>query len=106
MVYLFCNVPFTDADSALEGTFQVSLENLAKEDNPRRKQKRLWSSTEVAAIMRHFREHIAKGKLATLIQCQQCKTAEHPALADRSVQNLRDFVRNRGVMLKRKQNSH
>ena len=52
--------------------------------------------------MRHFGEHIKKGKLATMIECQQCKKAEDLVLAGRSIQNLRDFVRNRGVTLKRK----
>lgn len=60
-----------------------------------------WSPKEVAAIMRHFKHHILKGKLATMIECQQCKKAEHPVLASRSVQNIRDFVRNRGVTLKK-----
>lgn len=73
-------------------------------DDPRRKQKQQWSPTEVAAVMRHFRDHIKKGKLATKIECQQCKTAEHPALTSRTVQNIRDFVRNRGVSLKKKSN--
>lgn len=57
---------------------------------------------EVAAVMRHFSEHIAKSKLATMIECQQRKSAEHPALVNRSHQNIRDFVRNRGVTLKKK----
>ena len=50
-----------------------------------------------AAVMRRFEGHIRKGRLATMIECKQCKTAEHPTLADSSVQNIRDFVRNRGV---------
>lgn len=53
--------------------------------------------------MKYFGEHIKKGKLATIIECQQCKTAEDPALAGRSIQNIRDFVRNRGVSLKKKE---
>ncbi|XP_055082072.1 uncharacterized protein LOC129456738 isoform X1 [Periophthalmus magnuspinnatus] len=71
-------------------------------ENARRVQKRQWSPKEVAAIMKHFEEHIRKGKLATMIECEQCKTAEHPTLTDRSLQNIRDFVRNRGITLKRK----
>ncbi|KAG8001735.1 hypothetical protein GBF38_010519, partial [Nibea albiflora] len=73
----------------------------AEGNNARRKQKRQWSPKEVAAIMRHFKRHILKGKLATMIECQQCKKAEDPVLASRSVQNIRDFVRNRGVTLKK-----
>lgn len=45
---------------------------------------------------------IAKSKLATMIECQQRKSAEHPALVNSSHQNIRDFVRNRGVTLKKK----
>ncbi|KAG8003344.1 hypothetical protein GBF38_018431, partial [Nibea albiflora] len=40
----------------------VSLD--AEGNNARRKQKRQWSPKEVAAIMRHFKRHILKGKLA------------------------------------------
>ncbi|CAI5690130.1 unnamed protein product [Oreochromis niloticus] len=75
-------------------------------ENARRVKKHPWSPTEVAAIMKHFGEHIKKGKLATIIECQQCKTAEDPALAGRSIQNIRDFVRNRGVSLKKKRKSY
>lgn len=65
-------------------------------------QKVCWSNAEVAAVMKHFKAHITKGKLATPTECQQCKTAEDPVLAKRSVQKIRDFVRNRGISLKRK----
>ncbi|XP_055080972.1 uncharacterized protein LOC129456606 [Periophthalmus magnuspinnatus] len=71
-------------------------------ENARRVQKRQWSPKEVEAMMRHFEEHIRKGKLATMIECEQCKTTEHPTLTDRSLQNISDFVRNRGITLKRK----
>ncbi|XP_054890541.1 uncharacterized protein LOC129362814 [Poeciliopsis prolifica] len=77
---------------------QASLEST------RRAKKHPWSPIEVAAVMRHFGEHIKTGQLATMIECQQCKKAEDPALARRSIQNIRDFVRNRGVTLKRKEN--
>lgn len=46
--------------------------------------------------------HISKGHLATKTDCEQCKTAEDPALRERTVQNIRGFVRNRGLMLKKK----
>ncbi|XP_067460385.1 uncharacterized protein [Thunnus thynnus] len=69
---------------------------------PRRKRKQQWSPSEVAAALRHFKTLINNGKLATVIECQQCKTAEHPALANRTVQNIRDFVRNHGISLKKK----
>lgn len=52
-------------------------------------------------MMRHFRTHINKGKLASFMEIEQCKKAEHPALQSHSLQNIRDFVRNRGITKKR-----
>lgn len=52
-------------------------------------------------MMRHFRRHIDTGKLATFIEIEHCKKAEHPAQKERSSQNIRDFVRNRGVNQKK-----
>nr|XP_054592993.1 uncharacterized protein LOC129152259 isoform X2 [Nothobranchius furzeri]XP_054592994.1 uncharacterized protein LOC129152259 isoform X2 [Nothobranchius furzeri] len=72
-------------------------------ENARRAKKNPWSPMEVAAVLRHFNEHIKKGKLATMIECQQCKKAEDPTLAGRSTQHIRDFVRNRGLTLKKKE---
>nr|XP_057946184.1 uncharacterized protein LOC131140091 isoform X1 [Doryrhamphus excisus] len=109
----------SDGDTALEGTSkedngkkkssrkkkrheQSAITKNAGVDDPRRKIKHPWSPAEVAAVMRHFKDHINNGKLVTMIQCQQCKTAEHHVLADRTLQNIRDFVRNRGITLKRK----
>ncbi|XP_052406655.1 uncharacterized protein LOC127952310 [Carassius gibelio] len=80
-------------------------ESEAETENPRRGQKVSWSNAEVTAVMKHFKGHIAKGKLATLTECQQCKSAEDPVLVRRSAQNIRDFVRNRGISLKRKTQS-
>lgn len=81
----------------------MSVEN-ADDAQPRRQQKQPWSPAEVTAMMRHFKHHITSGKLATKSECQQCKSAEHPVLDSRSFQNMRDFVRNRGVTMKRKGN--
>ncbi|XDV16124.1 hypothetical protein PO909_015963 [Leuciscus waleckii] len=85
----------------IEETTEVLRENEseAEIENPRRGQKVCWSDAEVSAVMKHFKAHIMKGKLATLTECQQCKTAEDPVLARRSAQNIRDFVRlwERGV---------
>ncbi|KAI7812500.1 hypothetical protein IRJ41_002902 [Triplophysa rosa] len=94
---------FIDADPASEGPSPVILENPAEKKDARRKQKQPWSPTEIAAVMRHFKSHITQGKLATKIDCQQCKNAEHPALSNRSLQNIRDFVRNRGLTLRKRQ---
>ena len=54
--------------------------------------------------MRHFKGHIRKRNLVTMIECKQCKTAEHPTLVGRTVQNIRDFVRNHGITMKKKGN--
>lgn len=55
--------------------------------------------------MKHFGEHIKKGKLATIIECQQCKTAEDPALAGRSIQNIR-FCEESGRVVEEKRKSY
>lgn len=91
----------------IESTTEVpeESESEAETENPRRGQKVSWSNAEVTAVMKHFKGHIAKGKLATMTECQQCKTAEDPVLVRRSAQNIRDFVRNRGISLKRKTQS-
>lgn len=64
--------------------------------------KRPWSKNEVNAVLKHFKAHITKGHLASKLECEQCKLAEDPILRERSVQNIRDCVRNRGLMFKRK----
>nr|XP_055075229.1 uncharacterized protein LOC129454679 [Misgurnus anguillicaudatus] len=71
----------------------------------RRIVKRPWTANEVNAVMKHFKVHISKGHLATKAECEQCKAAEDPVLAERTVQNIRDFVRNRGLMLLKKNSS-
>lgn len=71
------------------------------EQDSRRHTKRPWSKAEVAAVMRHFKTHVCKGKLATKNECSQCKEAEGEVLVHRTVQNIRDFVRNRGIAAKR-----
>ncbi|XP_062417130.1 helicase ARIP4-like isoform X2 [Pungitius pungitius] len=64
----------------------------------RRYIKKSWSKMEVSAVMKHFKAHILKGHLATKMECEQCKLAEDHILKGRTVQNIRDFVRNRGRM--------
>ncbi|XP_044059312.1 uncharacterized protein LOC122879369 [Siniperca chuatsi] len=58
----------TDADST--STVQVDDtgdfgKDAGQEHGSRRVPKKVWSKAEVAAVMRHFRAHICKGKLAT-----------------------------------------
>ncbi|MED6252725.1 hypothetical protein ATANTOWER_015997 [Ataeniobius toweri] len=67
----------------------------------RRQPKKPWSRAEVSAVMRHFKAHISKGKLATKNECNDCKLVEGPVLVQRTAQNIRDFVRNRGITAKR-----
>ncbi|XP_073668156.1 uncharacterized protein [Paramisgurnus dabryanus] len=91
-----------DMQMPIETAAEVCPESETEIGNPRKGQKVCWSTAEVTAVMKHFKSHITKGKLATLTECQQCKTAEDPILARRTAQNIRDFVRNRGISLKRK----
>lgn len=87
----------TDTTEVLEES-----ENEAETQIPRRCQKVPWTNVEITAVMKHFKGHIAKGSLATKHECQQCKSAEHPVLDRRSAQNIRDFVRNRGISFKKR----
>ncbi|XP_048855405.1 uncharacterized protein LOC125739885 [Brienomyrus brachyistius] len=75
--------------------------NASKGIDVSKKKKKAWSKAEIAAVMKHFKNHVTRGKLATKNECLQCKLAEHPVLDDRTTQNIRDFVRNRGITLKR-----
>ena len=70
-------------------------------ENARNTAKKVWAKDEVAAVMRHFKLYIAKGHLATKSECQHCKLVEGKVLDGRTVQNVRDFVRNRGIARKR-----
>ncbi|XP_076841896.1 uncharacterized protein LOC143486014 [Brachyhypopomus gauderio] len=96
----------TDRSIAV-GCSPVCNDNTAAEiKGPGKRTKTLWSKQEVMAVMKHFKPHITKGKLATMGECQQCKDAEDPVLAGRTVQNIRDFVRNRGKTFQRKAQSN
>ncbi|KAM9796016.1 uncharacterized protein ACBT44_016777 [Syngnathus typhle] len=75
--------------------------NAGQEHGSRSVPKRPWSKAEEAAVMRHFKDHIIKGRLATKTKCSHCKLVEGPVLAQGNVQNIRDFVRNTGVAAKR-----
>ncbi|KAL6476254.1 hypothetical protein MHYP_G00147530 [Metynnis hypsauchen] len=93
------NAAMDDAMSVPRQT--VCSDSIAAEiKNPRKKTRTLWSKQEVKAVMKHFKPHITKGKLATMAECQQCKDAEDPVLAGRTLQNIRDFVRNREITFK------
>ncbi|KAL6479743.1 hypothetical protein MHYP_G00107760 [Metynnis hypsauchen] len=94
------NAAMDDAMSVPRQT--VCSDSIATEiKNPRKKTRTQWSKQEVKAVMKHFKPHITKGKLATMAECQQCKDAEDPVLAGRTLQNIRDFVRNRGITFKK-----
>lgn len=79
----------------------LSGKKASLECEARRLPKKIWSKAEVAAVMRHFGDHITKGKLASKPECRQCQQAEDPVLSQRTVQNIRDFVRNRITTNKR-----
>ncbi|KAK2837561.1 hypothetical protein Q5P01_014773 [Channa striata] len=90
----------TDHDNEARGL------DVAEAKNSRSAPRRAWSKAEVSAVMRHFRGHILKGKVATKNECRQCKLAEGAALEGRTLQNIRDFVRTRGKTLKRQSQKH
>lgn len=63
--------------------------------------RRVWTNAEIRAVMRFFKSHITNGKLASQGECKLCKNTEHPVLQNRTIQNIRDFVRNKGIRHKR-----
>ncbi|XP_051730105.1 uncharacterized protein LOC127501876 isoform X2 [Ctenopharyngodon idella] len=71
----------------------------------RRCVKRPWSEEEIQAVMKHMRPFIENGVTVTNEQCLKCKEKEQPILETRSIQNIRDFVRNRGLAFKRQSNA-
>lgn len=68
----------------------------AEEHGSRRVAKKVWSKAEVAAVMRHFKGHISRGKLNAVTANWWKTPCWHKEL-----QNIRDFVRNRGIAAKR-----
>ncbi|XP_057183197.1 uncharacterized protein LOC130549867 isoform X3 [Triplophysa rosa] len=86
--------------SGLKAYRHISENNVSSRGR-RMPKRRPWTKPEVNAVMRHFKLHISKAHLATMRECEVCKRCEHPVLQNRSVQNIRDFVRNRGLNLKR-----
>ncbi|XP_066509013.1 uncharacterized protein [Hoplias malabaricus] len=65
---------------------QVCTDHSPEEvENTKKRTRTLWSKQEVMAVMKHFKPHITKGKLATMAECQQCKDAEDPVLKDRNL---------------------
>ncbi|ROI46639.1 N-lysine methyltransferase KMT5A [Anabarilius grahami] len=71
----------------------------------RRCVKRPWSEEEIQAVMKHMRPFIENSVTVTNEQCLKCKEKEQPILEARSIQNIRDFVRNRGLAFKRRSNA-
>ncbi|XP_062264786.1 uncharacterized protein LOC133971452 isoform X2 [Platichthys flesus] len=92
---------FGTVTSTVDEAFCPSEGKTHQEHDSRKVKKKIWSKAEVAAVMRHFKSHIIKGRLATKYECSHCKMVEGSVLAQRTVQNIRDFVRNRGITAKR-----
>ncbi|CAB1419147.1 unnamed protein product, partial [Pleuronectes platessa] len=88
--------------STVDETASPSEGKTHQEHHSRKVKKKIWSKAEEAAVMRHFKAYILKGRLATKHECSHCKMVEGSVLAQRTVQNIRDFVRNRGTTAKRK----
>ncbi|XP_026800057.3 uncharacterized protein LOC113545103 isoform X3 [Pangasianodon hypophthalmus] len=66
------------------------------------KKKVLWTREEKIAIMKHFKKHIYYGRLATVKESRRCQMLEQPVLNGRTIQKIRDFVRNAGISFKKK----
>ncbi|KAL7843372.1 hypothetical protein AOLI_G00248840 [Acnodon oligacanthus] len=100
----FCRVEIKDEINTTDDNDGSEPENAAMDDamsvprqkvcsdsiraeikNPGKKIRTLWSKQEVKAVMKHFKSHMTKGKLATMAECQQCKDAEAPVLAGQTV---------------------
>ncbi|TSM77406.1 Histone-lysine N-methyltransferase pr-set7 [Bagarius yarrelli] len=64
--------------------------------------KKKWTEEEQNAIMKHFKRHIYYGKLATIQESRRCQMLEQPVLDGRTIQKIRDFVRNAGVSVRKK----
>ncbi|XP_017546233.1 uncharacterized protein LOC108423451 isoform X1 [Pygocentrus nattereri] len=91
-----------DTDSAnkeaVEAESPVQVEKTLGE--PRRQCiKKPWTIAERAAVMKHFKNHIYLGKLASVPECQRCLVLEQPVLSRRTTRNIKDFVRNAGKSL-------
>ncbi|TRY56588.1 hypothetical protein DNTS_008415 [Danionella cerebrum] len=71
----------------------------------RRCVKRPWSEEEIHAVMKHMRPFIENGVTVTNGQCLNCKEKEPHVLEKRTIQNIRDFVRNRGLAFKKHSNA-
>ncbi|XP_066531427.1 uncharacterized protein [Hoplias malabaricus] len=60
-----------------------------------------WTTAERAAIMKHFKKQIYYGNPASRSECRRCQLLEQPVLNNRSIQMMRDFVRNAGISIQR-----
>lgn len=64
-----------------------------------------WTRKEKIAIMKHFKKHLYYGRLASVPEARRCQMLEQPVLNGRTIQNIKDFVRNAGISLRRKRAS-
>lgn len=63
---------------------------------------RKWSSDEQAAVERHLSVCFRDRRTPRMHECMECKRAEPVALAGRTAKNVKDYVHNRLVSLKKK----
>lgn len=87
---------FTFLVSFLKAVIPVSLKKTA---NPRLRKSVPWTREEKIAVMKHFKKHIFSGRLASVLESRRCQLLE-PVLNGRSIQKIRDFVRNAGLSLR------
>ncbi|KAL2076437.1 hypothetical protein ACEWY4_027965 [Coilia grayii] len=65
------------------------------------KPRRKWETVEVAAIERHMMHFIHTGRVPQKRDCDKCITAEQHALGARSWTDVKNYVRNRSITLRR-----
>ncbi|XP_049332973.1 uncharacterized protein LOC111195432 isoform X3 [Astyanax mexicanus] len=89
-------VPATGPD-----TLASPVSAVTPKQDAARKPKRKWQASEVCAVERHLMRYIQTGKVPQKLDCIQCLHAESHALSDRSWTDVKNFVRNRSITLKK-----
>ncbi|XP_036419034.1 uncharacterized protein LOC118802695 isoform X2 [Colossoma macropomum] len=90
-------VPATDPDSTASSIAPIT----PKQPDATRKPKRKWEDSEVRAVERHLIRFIQTGKVPQKRECIQCLLAESHVLRERSWTDVKNFVRNRSITLKK-----
>ncbi|CAB1437183.1 unnamed protein product [Pleuronectes platessa] len=94
-------LPDTEAQDAVDETASPSEGKTHQEHHSRKVKKKIWSKAEEAAVMRHFKAYILKGRLATKHECSHCKMVEGSVLAQRTVAKYKGLCEKPGNNCKR-----